>query len=312
MKMKRTLLTISLCVLLLIAKAQERSLTLEAKRNDNKSIDFNFIKTDPGTYTVVVKFASLSNAMDPGSSFTANDYNGRLFNLTPSNKEQGVGYGSYTTFYIRGKLNPKYNPGLIYLLPYKNEAKVQVAESGFLGAAYFGKTAPEDWKSYRFYTAEQDTVTAIRKGLVVEVKDLYEAGGEDVSYTSRTNELIIEHPDGTLATYKGFKKGSFAVKVGQTVFPGTSLGLNSKYDRNGKYNVSIMITYLKSVDVDKTDNSSTKSKSYYGFITPHFMTADNADEVLVAQKVYMAGSTAEVVQKEMTKRELKLLSKPKK
>jgi hypothetical protein len=312
-KMKTTLLTLSLCVLLLIAKAQERTVTIEAKRNENKSIDFDYNKTDPGTHTVVIKFASLSNTMDPGASFTASDYSGRLFSLTPSNKDQGIGYGSYTTFYIRGKLKPKYNPNFIYVLPYKNEAKVQVAESGFLGATYFGKTAPEDWKAYRFYTTEQDTVSAIRKGLVVEVKDLYETGGEDgLSYTSKVNELTIEHTDGTMAIYKGFKKGSFTVKVGQTVFPGTSLGLNSKYDRNGKYNVSIMVTYLKSLDVDKTANSTTKSNSYYGFITPRFMTANNADEVLVAQKIYMAASTADVVQKEMTKKELKLLGKPKK
>lgn len=311
--MKTTLLTISLSIFLLMGKAQERAVTIEAKRNDNKSIDFNYNKTDPGTHTVVIKFASLSNTMDPGGSFTAIDYSGRLFSLTPSNKEQGIGYGSYSTFYIRGKLKPKYNPNFIYLLPYKSEAKVQVAESGFLGATYFGKTAPEDWKAYRFYTSEQDTVTAIRKGLVVEVKDLYETEGEDgLTYTSKVNELTIEHPDGTIALYKGFKKGSFAVKVGQTVFPGTSLGLNSKYDRNGKYNVSIMVTYLKSVDVDKSANATAKSNSYYGFITPHFMTADSADEVLVAQKVYMAASTAEVVQKEMTKKELKVLGKPKK
>jgi hypothetical protein len=151
-----------------------------------------------------------------------------------------------------------------------------------------------------------------RKGIVVDVKDLYETIGDDgVAYTSRTNELIVEHQDGTLATYRGFKKGSFTVKLGQTVFPGTSLGLNSKYDRNGRYNVSVMITYLKTADFEKS-TSLSKSKNYYGFITPHFMTADNANEVLVSQKIYMTSSTPEVVQKEMSKRELKLLASPKK
>ncbi len=296
----------------MLASAQERAVTLEPKRNENQSVDFNYRKTDPGNYTVVVNFTSLTNASTPGASFTANDYSGRLFSLTPSNKEQGIGYG-YNVSYIRGKLKPKFDPNFIYLLPYKDEAKIQVVESGFLGAMYFGDTAPDDWKAYRFYTTEQDTVTAIRKGIVVDIKDLYETIGDDgVAYTSRTNELIIEQPDGTIATYKGFKKGSFKVKVGQTVFPGTSLGLNSRYDKNGKYNVSLMITYLKSSDFDNRSTSLSKSKSFYGFITPHFLTADQADEVLVSQKLYMASTSPAVVQKEMSKKELKLFANPKK
>ncbi|RYE58633.1 MAG: hypothetical protein EOP48_03125, partial [Sphingobacteriales bacterium] len=172
---------------------------------------------------------------------------------------------------------------------------------------------PEDWKSYRFYTTEQDTVTAIRKGVVVEIKDLYETTeGDGVAYTSKTNELIIEHGDGTLATYRGFKKGSFKVKIGQTVFPGTSLGVNSKYDKNGRYNVSVMITYLKSADFENKSTSLSKSKSFYGFITPHFMTEVSPNEVLASQKTYQATSTPDVVQKEMSKKEIKLLANPKK
>lgn len=310
--LKVVLLTIFITPTCLIAGAQEQALILESKRNENQSVDFSYRKTDPGTFTVVVNFNTLTNASNPGTSFTARDYSGRLFSLTPTTKEQGIGYG-YSVFYIRGKLKPKYDPNFIYLLPYKNEAKVQVAEVGFLGAAYFGDTTPEDWKSYRFYTTDQDTVTAIRKGVVVDIKDLYETAGDNgVSYTSKTNDLIIEHTDGTLASYRGFKKGSFTVKLGQTVFPGTSLGLNSRYDGNGRYNVSIMLTYLKSSDLENRSTSITKSKSFYGFITPHFLTADNADEMLVSQKIYMATSTPEVVQKEMTKKELKQLASPKK
>lgn len=73
-----------------------------------------------------------------------------------------------------------------------------------------------------------------------------------------------------------------------------------------------MLTYLKSVDFENKSTSLSKSKSFYGFITPHFITADNSNEVLVGQKTYVATSAPEVVQKEMSKRELKLLTLPKK
>jgi hypothetical protein len=266
-----------------------------------------FEKTDPGTFTVAVKFKMLSNATNIGPAFTARTYGGTLFSLTPIDKNKGIGYASYSYFYIRGRLKPKYDAGFVYLLPYKKDVKVHVAESNFLGATYFGETTPADWKAYRFYTQQKDTVTAIRKGVVVEIKDLYETNSNEVVYTSKTNELIIEHADGTLATYRGFQKGSFMVKVGETVFPNTPLGLNSKYDVNGNYNISLMITYLKSAT--PRDNNADKSEpnSYYGFVTPHFMTAESADHILTAQQAYVAASNNLVIRKEMSKKELKQL-----
>ena len=309
--LKFILMTLSASLSYIVLPAQEQAFTLEAKRNDDQSVDFNYRKTDPGTYTVVVNFSTLTNASRPGNSFTARDYNDKLFSLNPTAKDQGISY-NYSISYIRGKLSPKYDPNFVYLLPYKNETKVQIAEVGFLGAAYFGDTAPEDWKAYRFYTENQDTVTAIRKGIVVDIKDLYETSDDNkVTYTSKTNELIMEHPDGTLATYRGFKKGSFAVKVGETVFPGTPLALNSKYDTNGKYNISIMISYLKSIDFGNRPATLSKSKSFYGFVNPHFLTKDQKPEILVPQKTYSVASSLDAIQKEMTKKELKLRSSPK-
>lgn len=305
--LKPIFVTLAFTLTFISLSAQERAFKLEAKVNSNRSVDFNFEKLDPGTHTVVVNFKTLSNSYNPGAFFTANDYSGRLFTLTPSNKDQGIGF-SYSFSYIRGKLKPKYDANFIYLLPYKTGVKVQVAEASFLGATYFGDTTPDDWKSLRFYTTAQDTVTAIRKGVVVDIKDLHETLDESgVAFTSKTNELIIEHPDGTLATYRGFKKGSFVVKLGQTVFPSTPLGLNSKYDKNGKYNVSIMITYLKSSDLADRATSLSKSNSFYGFVNPHFMTADSADQQLISQTVHVATAVPQVVQKEMSKKELKAL-----
>ncbi|MES2396376.1 MAG: hypothetical protein V4549_10255 [Bacteroidota bacterium] len=306
--LKLTLLILSFCTNFLLASAQERAVKVTPKINSNRSVDFNFQKTDPGTYTVVINFTTLNNAAHLGTEFTAKDYGGRLFSLTPINKNQGIGY-AYSISYIRGKLKPKYHANFVYLLPYKKEVKVRVAESNFLGATYFGDTTPEDWKAYRFYTSQQDTIIAIRKGVVVSIKDLYDTGDDgNVAYTSKTNELIIEHEDGTLATYKGFAKGSFKVKEGQIVFPNTSLGLNSKYDKNGNFNVSIMITYLKSADLANRSTSISKSKSFYGFVTPHFMTGENADHIVTSQKEYVAVSTPEIIQKEMSKKELKALT----
>ena len=93
--------------------------------------------------------------------------------------------------------------------------------------------------------------------------------------------------------------------MGQTVFPGSTLGVNSK-DSNGRYNVSLSITYLKSSDFESTKNQSVKNaKSMYGFVTPYFATEENPNFILENQREYTAALSMEVMQKEMTKKELK-------
>ena len=292
-------------------RAQESLIQVTYKVNTNKSVDFSFVKPDPGTLTVVLTFTNLTNTYESEqSTLSARDYSGNLKTLTPSNKEQGVGF-SYKYSYIRGKLNPKYNADFVYLLPFKKGTKVKAVESNFVNATYFGSTTPDDWKVYRFFTQAEDTVTAIRKGLVVSIKDLYETNASaDVAYTSKTNELIIEHADGTLATYRGFKKGSIAVKVGQMVFPGTPIAIAAKAGSSGRSSIALLITYLKSAEFGTTDNQSFKtSKSYYGFITPKFCTTENVATVLVAQQEHTANDSPEIIRKEFTKKELKLAGK---
>ncbi|RZM28573.1 MAG: hypothetical protein EOO88_08370 [Pedobacter sp.] len=296
------------CFAAVNACAQQPAVTVKYTVNPNKSVTFDYVKTDPGTYTVALKLSNLTNAYaSETSNLTAGFYSGRLLNLEPTNKDQGIGF-SYTYSYIRGKLKPKFNADFIYVLPCKNGSKVKVMESTFLNATYFGNTAPDDWKVYRFGTAQEDTVTAIRKGIVVDIKDVAETNiAEGVQYSSRINELTIEHADGTIATYKHFKKGSFVVKVGQTVYPGTPLGVNAKNNANGMFGVTIMVAYLKSADFEAARAQNVQnSKSMYGFVNPHFYTAEGADVALVSQKEYTAASTPEVVKKEMSKKEQKL------
>ena len=304
-KIKLTALCFSLSLGVLTVSAQESAIKFSSKTNSDKSVELSYEKQDPGTYTVLLRFRELTNT-DASSEqdITIKGYSGNLLTLKPQNTGQGIGY-SYASTYIRGKFEPKYDANFIYTLPYKSGVKAMVSESGFVGARYFGNTTPDDWKVYRFYTKVEDTVTAVRKGIVVDIKDLHENNVSDgVAYTSKSNDMIIEHADGTLATYRGFKKGSFVVEVGQTVFPGTALGLNSKNNSNSGFNISLMLTYLKSKEIDRS-RTIQNSKSLYGFITPHFATAENADVILESRKEYNASIPAEVFKKELTKKEMK-------
>lgn len=288
--------------------AQDGTLTITTKTNPDKSVAFSVELTNPGTYTVILNFKDLSNSSAVGDNTFKVRYNGQNFlTLKPNNKDQGIGY-SYSYSYIRGELNPKYDKEFVYTLPYTNGKKVRVGESSFVNATYFGATTPSDWKAYRFYTSQSDTVTAIRKGTVVSIKDIYEMdeSGKQ-AYTSQVNEVIIEHADGSLATYRGFRKGIY-VKLKQVVFPGTPLGLSSNNSGNGQFNISLLLTYLQSVDFAKKQEIK-ESKSMYGFITPYFYSLVNGKEVLTNNQTYTVLNSPEILQKEMTKKELKNLVK---
>lgn len=284
--------------------AQERKLTLKAEAKPDKSVEFKYEKTDPGTYTVVLELSNLQNSIADKKPLTAFSYSGRLTSISPISKSQDITY-SYRYNYIRGKLNPKYDPGFIYLLPYPEGVHTQALETVFYRSLYFGDEAPEDWKAYRFYTAEPTNITAIRKGIVVEIVDEHENPEADgVTFTTTQNSLVIEHEDGTLAYYRGFQKGSFKVKMGDTVFPGTVLGLNTQLDQERGYYLSLMINYLKTIERDPSSNLIARSGRFYGFITPHFATAEGV-KILEHGKEYQISAPHDIVKKEMNKREIK-------
>jgi hypothetical protein len=291
--------------------AQDSPIKVSYKVNANKDVDFNYEKTDPGSFTVVLNFKSFSNTNIHQQEFTVKNYSGNLLTLTPLNKEQNIGF-SFTSSAIRGKLNPELDADFVYLLPAKTGTRIKVLEARFFSAKYFGATTPDDWKTYYFIYQNEDTVTAIRKGIVVSIKEEAQESenSSEIAYTNKTNSIMIEHADGTLARYNGFKKESISVKPGQTVFPGSRLGLNSKSNANNKYGISLAITYLKSTDFDGRRAQNLKnSKSLYGFVTPHFHTSENASHILVAQQEYTAATTPAIIQKELSKKELKQIAK---
>jgi hypothetical protein len=306
---KAILLLSSLCIVTQCfstnATAQVKELEVKTKINTDRSVDFSVDKHASGTYTLVLNFRELTNTTGISEPvYKIKNSTNSFLKLSPLSADQNIGL-SYTYRYIRGELKPKYNALFLYAMPYSNGKKVRVAESSFVNATYFGSTTPDDWKVYRFYTEKADTVTSVRKGTVVSVSDLYDQDNKDIAYTSKVNAVIIEHADGSLATYRGFKKGIF-VKEGQTVFPGTALGINSM--TNDRFNISLMLTYLKSVDFESPKNLK-ESKSLYGFITPYFCTVENLNGILNTQKYYTALITPEIIQKEMTKKEIKNLDK---
>jgi hypothetical protein len=55
-------------------------------------------------------------------------------------------------------------------------------------------------------------------------------GERSVMQTSKTNSITVEHEDGTIDVYKGFHKNSIFVKLGQSVYPQTNLGVLEEFN----------------------------------------------------------------------------------
>ena len=303
------LASLSFFVMPFSARAQDYPLKVESNVREDKSVDFTFSKKDPGTYTIIFSFNSLRNTNAAERQVvTATGFSGRAFTLKPIDPNSSVGF-SYRYSYIRGKVLRKYNQEFTYMLPYKEGTKVRVAEAGYVPARYFGNETPEDWKSYNFYTDQEDTVLASRKGLVVSVKDEYDTSDPGrAEFKSGMNEVVIEHPDGTFARYRGLKKGIF-VKEGETVIPGTALGMNTKFNAESRqYNLAFHLYYLKSDDVESQRGQTLKtSKSLYGSITPHFITEESQDSILSNRANYTAAWNVDLIKKELSKKEIKNL-----
>lgn len=291
--------------------AQVQNITINRKVNEDRSIDLDYEKKMPGSYYVVLKFSDISNCDTDEYRGVVSGYSGRLLKLKPVEANRGIGY-SMRINSIMGVPNPKVDSLFQYTLPFKNGKKVKIYESGNIGEKYFEAEKPANWKSYNIKFNGPDTVYAIRKGIVVKINNDYD---EDSSitkhYTSKRNSLIIEHEDGTFAEYKGFRKNSFKVKLGQTVYPQTQLGvieLFNKDDNNYRFDFSVY--YLFNKELRSTDDKQTfkDRKGPYKFLAPHFLTPEGV-MTIESKKEYTSLFSETSLLQELTRSEKKKYTK---
>lgn len=288
--------------------SQEKNIEITYKRNEDKSVDINYKKRLPGSYYLKLEFTLLKNCYQSTFKGVIKNNSGNITRLRPINKNEHINFSyKYTT--IIGNPNSKVDSLFKYVLPFKKGKKVTIDEATNLGEKYFGSERPVNWKSYIVYSESPDTICNIRKGIVVKITDKYESDTLlEKSYTSQRNRIIIEHADGTYASYTGFKKNSIFAKLGQTVYPQTKLGIIDIFN-TGKYRLSIAIYHLIDSNLKNPEKQNLKNKkNRYAFLTPYFIT-ENGTEKLKARKEYTAISNEKILFKEFTKREMKKYKK---
>ena len=308
--MKKHFQVVTVLYLILVSystnlQAQDRVIELSTVRNANNIVDFFYKKNKPGSYTIKVELTSLSNSNN--STYieeVVENSSGKLFTLRPANPAIGIGYG-YKFIYVMGNSRVKVDSLFQYILPFSKGKKVTVYESSNLNEKYFGAEKIESWKSYSTSSKTIDSVFAMRKGIVVNIKNEFENDTiTNVVYTSKTNTIQIEHEDGTYALYKGFKKNSFKVNLGDVVYPNTMLGTLNKFN-NQNYTLHFTIFYLnKDLSFTTTNQTLKTAKNSYLYLKPYFHTQEGLIQI-VPRNTYTADYSEAILTKEMSKREIK-------
>ena len=309
MKHNHYLFTIALIIVLSCTEklqAQDRIVEITAVKSTNNNVDFNYTKSKPGSYTVKINFNNLKNTNASDDYETVIDgSSGRLLTLRPTNKEEGIGYG-YKFSYTFGNSRPKVDSLFQYLLPFKKGTEITIYESSNLNEKYFGAEKLESWKSYSTNSETVDSVYAMRKGIVVDIKNEFQNDTLIKKvYTSNINSLVVEHEDGTYASYKGFKKDSFKVKLGETVYPQTLLGTLDKFN-NHNYVLHFSIYYLdKNLMFSSSNNTMKTAKTPYNYLTPLFFTKEGLIKI-VPRNSFTADANEAILTNEMSRKEIKL------
>ena len=71
-------------------------------------------------------------------------------------------------------------------------------------------------------------ICAARGGVVIRVKEDGNKGGLNKKYRKYTNQIVIQHQDGTRAGYWHLQQNGALVNVGDTVKQGQVIGLSGK------------------------------------------------------------------------------------
>jgi hypothetical protein len=228
---------------------------------------------------------------------------GKILTLDPIDKKRGVTFSNLNTSYILGNVSSKIDSLYQYLLPFKKGSSKTVFESDNMNEKYFGAEKPETWKSYFTGSKTADTVYAMRKGIVVKIVNEF-VTDTLVKSTTKKNNIIIEHADGTLASYKGFKLNSMMVKLGETVYPATPLGIIDE-NKGKSHFLTFSVYYLGKNSFDRDSDATLKTaKSSYNYLTPYFYTKEGVVKITPKTK-YTADYDENILTIEFTKKELK-------
>jgi len=142
---------------------------------------------------------------------------------------------------MMGGLNPRYNKDYLYALPYKRGQGYQLSQG------FNGKYTHKENSAYAldFIMPIGTSVHAMRDGVVTGVESKHTEHGFSVEYADKSNYVIIEHDDGTMAMYGHLDTNGIRVKLGQRVYKHQFIALSGNTGYSSGPHLHVHITAIQ-------------------------------------------------------------------
>lgn len=298
-----TIITLLLFIILSSdAFARQSSINIEVQGNSRDGYTFYATNQSPTPYIVTVDFSILENLRASTSlpfSRNVNHSRTRLFNLTREMDNYRTNYRyRYRTHF--GCLNTE-PVDVEYLLPYPEGVQARAGELSYIYEE-INRGTPEDWYSIVFYMDDESTIHAARKGTVISMRDEDNSTQEGLVFSSNRNFVVVAHDDCTFSRYSTFRDGKIFVEIGDTVYPGDSLG-EMAGEEFGFGNQIRLLTYYRNDESVTFNREDSEEIHNWHYVQPAFRTGTGKSQTLDTGKEYISIHPEEVITEEMGRRE---------
>ncbi len=140
-----------------------------------------------------------------------------------------------------GRINPDYDKDYLYALPYAR------GEAYILTQGFNGENTHKDQSAYAldFQMDEGTRVHAMREGIVIALEEKQTEHGFSPAFAEKSNHIIIQHDDGTMAMYGHLKPNGVKVRVGQKVYKHAFIGLSGNTGYTSGPHLHVHISAVK-------------------------------------------------------------------
>lgn len=147
---------------------------------------------------------------------------------------------NYQYNWARGDIGAEHNVDYIYRLPFLPGSKFKISQSCNGTFTHFGKSQ----YAIDFKMPVGTPICASREGIVVDIKEDSNLGGNSKNYENHANYVLIEHKDGTIGEYYHLKHNGVKTRLGQAVRKGEIIGYsgNTGYTRGSHLHFVIRST----------------------------------------------------------------------
>lgn len=164
----------------------------------------------------------------------------KIVNLSIQDPRQKSQFKTFFNATI-GRINPQYDTDYLYALPYAR------GESYLLTQGFNGSHTHKDGSAYAldFKMDEGTRVHAMREGIVVALEQKQTEHGYSPDFADKSNHIIIQHDDGTMAMYGHLKPNGVKVRLGQKVYKHAFIGLSGNTGYSSGPHLHVHISAVK-------------------------------------------------------------------